>query len=347
MNFTSDGTGAGNYHSGGGCSGGTCLWFSEGCYAGCNNCSLAMPTAGNYYGAPNCAAPREPTLPDAFRTWNIGNPSRWGDWTKYHPWRSPGAAPVADPCGVAGGYAKPRGGGGQTPQGARQLDPGSQLPPSPNRTLWRASAPVEVGFMLGANHGGGYLYSVCPTSEGLTEACFRGEGRQLAFVGSNSTIRYRDGSHAPRSIAARDVRVGTTPAGSAWRRNPIPACNCDKGFDCSVNSTASNYSQTSYRNDAQPTPHTSCADGYSCAKGLSCPTGTQFDVPFDFGYGQQIWDLTPASTAKAGNPLAAMTWEIVDTVRAPAEAGDFVLRWRWDVEQNPQIWTHCADITVI
>ena len=90
MNFTSDGTSSGNYHSGGGCSGGACLWFSEGCYHGCPNCSLAMPTAGNYYGAPTCAAPLEPTLPERYRTWNIGNPSRWGDWTKYHPWRAPG-----------------------------------------------------------------------------------------------------------------------------------------------------------------------------------------------------------------------------------------------------------------
>ena len=202
--------------------------------------------------------------------------------------------------------------------------------------------------MLGANHGGGYLYSVCPKSEPLTEACFRGAGRQLAFVGANHTIRYRDGRRASRSVPARAVAVGTTPPGSVWRLNPIPACNCDKGFGCfGVNGTAAqNYSDASYADDAQPSPHTSCAHGYSCSKGLGCPTGTQFPVPFDYGYGQQIWDLTPNSTAEAGNPEAAMTWEVGDSVVAPAEAGEYVLRWRWDVEQNPQIWTHCADITV-
>jgi len=31
------------------------------------------------------------------RSWNIGNPSVYGDWTKYHPWRAPGYAPVSDP----------------------------------------------------------------------------------------------------------------------------------------------------------------------------------------------------------------------------------------------------------
>ena len=81
--------------------------------------------------------------------------------------------------------------------------------------------------------------------------------------------------------------------------------------------------------------------------GLDCPTGTQFPVPFDYGYGQQVWDLTPEKTARAGNPLAADTWQIVDRVRAPAARGDYVLRWRWDVEQNPQIWSHCADIRVV
>ena len=51
----------------------------------------------------------------------------------------------------------------------------------------------------------------------------------------------------------------------------------------------------------------------------------------------KIWDLTPASTAKVNNPLAANTWQIVDKVRAPATKGQYVLRWRWDVEQNPQV----------
>ena len=49
----------------------------------CTNC-----TQKNYYGDPNCEKPLEPQLAEEFRTWNIGNPSVHGDWTKYHPWRS-------------------------------------------------------------------------------------------------------------------------------------------------------------------------------------------------------------------------------------------------------------------
>ena len=39
-------------------------------------------------------------------------------------------------------------------------------------------------------------------------------------------------------------------------------------------------------------------------------------------------------------------WEIVDKVVAPSTPGDYVLQWRWDNEQTPQIWTSCADIKV-
>ena len=331
FNLTKDtGQGAAG-HAGGACAGDECLWFSEGCWTGCPTCSATMPKVGNYYGTPNCAdfEPLEPTLPEAFRTWNIGNPSRKGDWTRWHPWRAPGRAPVLDPCGTAGGYSKPQGGGGETPAGAKQGALGSELPPlQGERTEWLAGDTVEVGWMVGANHGGGYLYSVCPKGTPLTEECL--QAHPLPFVGANHTIRYLDG-RGQRVIAARDVDEGTLPAGSAWRLNPIPACNCDKGFDCARNDTTSEGgARLAYADGEQPTP-----------KGFDCPTGTQAPVPFDYGYGQQVWSL--ADPKAPDNAL----WVIVDRVRAPAAKGDYVLRWRWDAEQNPQVWTHCADISVV
>lgn len=166
-NWTSDDTSGGRYHSGGPCAGGECLWFSEGCYHGCESCSTVMPKAGNYYGRPNCNTTLEPTLPDEFVTWNIPKdgkrPSKFGDWTKFHPWRSPGHNPVSDPCGVAGAYKLPAGGGGQTPIGAKQGDRGSELPVDVV-TEWKASAVQEVGFML-VSH-----FSPRPFSPGLTPA---------------------------------------------------------------------------------------------------------------------------------------------------------------------------------
>lgn len=311
------------YHPGGPCAGDECLWFNEGCFIGCQSCLNEMPLGKNYYGKPNCEKPMEPTLPEKFRTWNIGNVSPMGDYAKYHPWRAPGHAPVEDPCGMAGGYKTAQGGGGQTPDGAQQFDRGSKLPKLGVKTEWLAGDAVEVGWMLGANHGGGYVYSLCPASEPLSEACF--QSNMLPFVGTDHIIRYMD-SHSQLIIPATDVSEGTYPEGSTWRRNPIPACNCDAGDDCGVNNSTE---RQSYADEGPPVPY-----------GFPCPTGTQFPVPFDYGYGQHIWNN------EASGPGRGM-WAIVDRVRVPQVTGDFVLRWRWDTEMNPQIWTHCADVTIV
>ena len=39
-------------------------------------------------------------------------------------------------------------------------------------------------------------------------------------------------------------------------------------------------------------------------------------------------------------------WSIRDRVRVPTglEPGDYVLGWRWDTEELPQVWTNCADV---
>ena len=124
-----------------------CLWFNEGCFSGCGNCSSEIPVVPGASGEvpdrfikPNCNKPKEPTLPEEARTWNIGSPSKYGDWTRYHPWRAPGYAPVADPCGIAGGYKKYDPVGGETPLGAKQGDRGSLLPKLGVVTEWLAGS---------------------------------------------------------------------------------------------------------------------------------------------------------------------------------------------------------------
>eukprot|EP00036_Acanthoecidae_sp_10tr_P011490 CAMPEP_0182926672 /NCGR_PEP_ID=MMETSP0105_2-20130417/12203_1 /TAXON_ID=81532 ORGANISM="Acanthoeca-like sp., Strain 10tr" /NCGR_SAMPLE_ID=MMETSP0105_2 /ASSEMBLY_ACC=CAM_ASM_000205 /LENGTH=318 /DNA_ID=CAMNT_0025064573 /DNA_START=135 /DNA_END=1091 /DNA_ORIENTATION=- len=317
---------SGNPHyTQGPCVGGACLWFSEGCYLGCSECSTEMPSTGNQYNTPNCTGfvPNAPTLPEHFRTYNKLNQSQNGDWTRYHPWRSPGRAPVSDPCGVAGAYNQPRGGGGETPEGAHQGDKGSALPPTVP-TRWSAGAAVEVGWMIAANHGGGYSYSLCPKSEPLTEACLN--KLPLKFASNNHTIRYLDGRPSV-AIPATDVSVGTFPMGSTWRVNPIPACSCDFGRGCRVNGSSS---MTRAYSECSGCAYSEC--------GKSVPT--EFPVPFPFGYGQQIWDRQRPSAD-------ADDWIIVDKVEVPSQTGEYVLRWRWDTEQNPQVWTHCADVSIV
>lgn len=53
-----------------------------------------------------------------------------------------------------------------------------------------------------------------------------------------------------------------------------------------------------------------------------------------------------ADFSGAGTEDYAAAWVVVDKLVAPAEPGNYLLQWRWDNEQTPQIWTTCADITV-
>ena len=47
--------------------------------------------------------------------------------------------------------------GGIAPEGSVLFARGSELPVGV-RTEWRMGDVVEVGWMVGSNHGGGYLY---------------------------------------------------------------------------------------------------------------------------------------------------------------------------------------------
>jgi hypothetical protein len=42
-------------------------------------------------------------------------------------------------------------------------------------------------------------------------------------------------------------------------------------------------------------------------------------------------------------------YAIEDELRVPANlpAGDYVLGWRWDCEMTSQVWSSCADITLV
>ena len=40
---------------------------------------------------------------------------------------------------------------------------------------------------------------------------------------------------------------------------------------------------------------------------------------------------------------------VEDELRVPRElpTGDYVLGWRWDAEMTSQVWSTCADITIV
>ena len=75
-----------------------------------------------------------------------------------------------------------------------------------------------------------------------------------------------------------------------------------------------------YADDGPPTPKGDAKNGNDC------PTGTQFPVPFPYGYGMHMWYNSEDGPSRD-------MWAIVDKVQLPNIVGDFVLRWRWDTEQ--------------
>lgn len=252
------------------------------------------------------------TLPDEMRTYQ--NPGWPGgvDYYYNNPWRAPGAAPVFSACGVAGGNPEgcpvgdpterdcPGGGFSYGPR-AEDLDfPGVVT------TEWTRGDTAEVGWGIMANHGGGYSYRLCPSWEEPTEECF--QRTVLDFAEDTQWVQYGEGGEKVEFIANR-TRIGTTPPGSQWTRNPIPACIEPDG-------------------------------GYFNAED-DCPNGTQFPPPAPGlqGYGETY--LAPGR--------ATFKWTLMDRVLVPSDLvpGDYVLSFRWDCEQTPQIWNACAQIWVL
>jgi len=255
--------------------------------------------------------PGERTIPDALLTFakNKGTP-------RNHPWFAPGAAPVWSPCGISGGNPEGCPTGDQThrdcPGGgyAHGID-ARMLQGNKQPTVWKAGDIVEVAWAVRANHGGGYSYRLCRRTSArnidITEQCF--QASPLDFVGDTQWIQFGADENNRTAIAAMRTRNGTTPSGSQWTRNPIPACADPSGG----------------------------ADG-------KCP-GTQFPPPAPGIYGYYGYGVMGPHFA-ATDRLHDMN--IVDKIQLPRDLalGDYVLSFRWDCEQNPQIWSTCADIRI-
>eukprot|EP01047_Picozoa_sp_COSAG01_P003932 COSAG01_NODE_123_length_25210_cov_348.799434_17_plen_180_part_00 len=149
---------------------------ANGCAVGCNECdgrsrgpipgvgnrSATFPPTGigrNKVGpGVTCKQSNgiKPTMCDPLlRTVNQKAPcGGLTDWYYYSPWRAPGAAPVMDVCGVAGGHRPPNGAFGGSfvnTSHAKLGDAGSKvLPPMPSGTVWKAGSNVEVSWTIEA-----------------------------------------------------------------------------------------------------------------------------------------------------------------------------------------------------
>jgi hypothetical protein len=302
---------------------GECLWFSQGCTIGCS-C-----TGDPENPVPEGAQPIQPTITDnqllTYPGYQKGFPST--------PWRAPGHSGVLDSCGVSGGgpIYHPENGGTPAP-GYKQGFKGSDLPATKS-TTWKAGGVAEVSWGIRANHGGGYLYRLCPKGKNLTEACF--DEMPLMPIGDTSWIQYGTNETNRTAINAVRVSEGTHPAGSTWTKNPVPGC-------------------TWYYNNSDPSLYISGGLGIG-GKGkdgtYSCP-GPLYKPPLEglYGFGSSVcghvfdFECTPEQKKYQ---VDHFLFNIIDQVRVPDVKGEYVLSWRWDCEQTPQVWTSCADISVV
>jgi hypothetical protein len=126
----------------------------------------------------------------------------------------------------------------------------------------------------------------------------------------------------PRVVVTVPSQLG--PAAN-WARNPIPACDL-----CGATVHAACVATDTANNDYQ------CTQACSGFNVSQCPPGmTQFASPLPglpVGWGDTVWG--PAS------PRRGFQYSIVDHVTVPLglETGQYLLSWRWDSEQSPQVW---------
>merc|ERR1712110_856947 len=137
---------------------------------------------------------------------------------------------------------------------------------------------------------------------GLTEECF--QKMPLPFATTTQKLRWVNGTEV--EINASLVSEGTTPLGSTWARNPIPACKSFSG-------------------------------GFQ-EQGCDTP---QFPPPP--GCNERCWGYQTSPQFTRHMP------SIVDTLQLPdsLELGKYVLGFRWDCEQTPQIWSSCSDVEIV
>lgn len=321
------------------CAGGCCLWFNIGTFIGCDK-----PSGEDDISKDLCPNPATPTIPinskystvfyDKF-TYCLKNPvdclgmqvkGFFKNVEQRNPWRYPGSAPVASPCGLNGGapYEGPEGEGGVAFFGYKQGHKGTEVAPLLKQTTWIAGSTVEVAWGITANHGGGYQYRLCRlkkktmniTSQ-VTEECF--QQNPLDFVGDKQWIQFGGGEDVKNrtEIPAMRVTEGVLPKGSMWTRNPIPACD--------------------------DVPRMG-GHNHKCS-------GPMFKPPipgvYGFGPGSCASGVAPCTNEEMAS--RAMDYGIVDLVKIPENLpeGDYILSFRWDVEQLPQVWSNCADVKIV
>jgi hypothetical protein len=279
-----------------------------------------------------------PTLDRSMWTWTEAVDL----YAQYNPWKSPGYAPVNDPCGAAGGADDTGlpGNGAYPPVGVEVGTPGSSLPERTDipKTVWKAGGTAEVAFDLTANHGGGYQYRLCPKDRlGEGESCF--QEMPLEYADFNSQfIQFGEDWDNRAEIPAKRTTEGVFPINSTWTRLPIPACTGPFGGSAG---SGCGKAKRNFEGGAPLKEMFPPVPPFKTEAGL-----------YGFGLGSCQVDGELGDDASCTEDEYAFwkeffAFNIVDVVKVPEGLkGEYVLSWRWVVEQTPQVWGGCSDVTI-
>lgn len=228
---------------------------------------------------------------------------------------------------------------------ARDLCLAQRPPGFPTCAVWRsqpisraspAPLPSRNPYPL-LPAGGGYHYSLCPASEPLTEECFN--RYPLTYTNGTQRLRYlyvNDTSNdTVVQIDAVRVSEGTFPPSSVWTKNPVPAGTFGDAPGGNGNGNLE---------PPQFPPPTGCDRhcwGYQ-------PCNLYWTHPSWEGWNRTHQQLPPCANAVGEGCCHTAAYMIIeDSVVVPdLPSGDYVVRWRWDVENSPQIWSGCGDIKI-
>ena len=295
------------------------------------------------------------------------DPNMESDPNKYNPWFAPGHAPVANPCGILGGwryssardyiagpgsgYAKNLNHTGtptntalppanmSTPAGTKGTDVllydlnmrMQEAQGKPYRTndnaKWKAGGVQDVSYALVANHGGGVQYRLCKL-----ENLFSGSMTEECFQSMplefvGDTSWFEYGNSNSSDENSSDKT-----------RIPFTAVRVNDANTGGVLPKGSTWTRVGL----PECENNRMTDGWTSDKSCAKP---QFENELTkagfWGFGNDIAGNSPALKKVLGN------YAIVDKVRVPEGLdGDYVVSWRWDSLETAQVWTQCSVVTI-
>ena len=173
------------------------FYYSQGCSIGCPECDHISGRVQKDI----CGLGMKATLPAYARSLNLAStPGSPEDIYKHNPWRAPGAAPIADVCGLAGGtpWAAEVGNAGDytTTKFAHHGMNGSLLPKLDTGVRWQLGKTAEVTWQVLNN-----------VSTAVSSVGFQYSNKKLPaawgrlLVSALSSVRGADGEMLPESPA--------------------------------------------------------------------------------------------------------------------------------------------------